>query len=114
MFGIFENLFGKKLYNTLSSEEFEAAVKVNKGIVILDVRSKSEFDRDKIPNALNIDIMNPNFKNRVANLDDKKTFYVYCQRGGRSARACRILTKLGFENVNNLKGGLANYSGKII
>jgi len=31
---------------------------------------------------------------------------VYCRSGSRSAHACNMLTKEGFENVSNLAGGI--------
>jgi rhodanese-related sulfurtransferase len=63
---------------------------------------------------MNYDVMRPDFKQRVANLDPAKTYFVYCQSGRRSAKACRIMTELGFQKVVNLKGGIVAYEGKTV
>jgi rhodanese-related sulfurtransferase len=107
-------IWGTKAYQVLEAREFEERMRNTQPKVILDVRSKSEFDDMKIPHAVNIDILNPNFKNRVAQFDKSRPVFVYCQKGGRGAKACKILTGLGFETVINLKGGLAEYSGKVV
>jgi rhodanese-related sulfurtransferase len=35
---------------------------------------------------------------------------VHCHHGGRSARACRVLLRHGFEQVRNLAGGIDAWS----
>jgi len=45
---------------------------------------------------------------RIKELDKfkSKPILVSCRSGQRSAQACRILKKQGFENVTNLAGGV--------
>ena len=112
--GLLDFLFGKKKYKNLVDEAFQEALKEESKPVIIDVRSKVEFQREKIHQALNIDIMSPNFKKRVEAFDKDKAYFLYCQSGRRSARASKIMTNLGFENVYNLKGGIISYSGKTV
>ena len=38
------------------------------------------------------------------------TYYIICQSGARSSRACSILTKQGFD-VINVSGGVGSYVG---
>jgi len=73
--------------------------------IVLDVRTPKEIAAGKIPGAFDLDVQNPEFKSQVEKLDKAKTYLVYCKRGGRSARACSILEKAGFEKIYNLKGG---------
>ena len=47
------------------------------------------------------------FEKEADKLDKKKTYYVYCAGGGRSADAAEILVKKGFKNVVNLTGGFS-------
>ncbi len=101
-------------FPNLPDAEFRGAVKAAKKPVIIDVRSKSEFNREKIPNAMNVDIFSPNFNERVSNMAPNKQYFLYCQSGMRSKRACRRMLKLGFEEVTNLKGGIINYTGKTV
>ncbi len=116
MLSFFKKIFGgDKKYITLESEEFEQQLRdTSRKKILLDVRSKHEFDELKIPNALNIDIMNPNFKNRLSKMDKQKPYFVYCQSGRRSAKACKVLTELGYEQVYNLKGGISGYDGRVV
>jgi rhodanese-related sulfurtransferase len=114
MLGFIKRLFEKKKFVELEDMAFQEAYKNPGSKTLLDVRSKAEFDRLKIPNALNIDIANPNFRTRLDNMDKAKTYFVYCQTGNRSAKACRILTELGFEKVYSLKGGINSFSGRTV
>lgn len=107
-------LGGQRKYNTLDAEDFQKALRETPKSMILDVRSRNEFDEEKIPHAMNIDILNPNFNKKVSKFDKNKTYFVYCQRGGRSAKACRRMTKMGFEKVYNLKGGINAYEGRTV
>lgn len=105
---------GEKPYQEMDSEAFEEALKGTKKAMLIDVRHRHEFDAEKMPNAINLDVMVPTFKEKIANYDPKKTFFVYCQSGRRSAKACKAMASLGFENLINLKGGLNQFEGKTI
>lgn len=110
-----KSIFGiSSPFKNLGDEEFRKAVKSAAKPVIIDVRSKSEFSKGKIHNAMNIDIFSPNFNDRVKNMDPNKQYFLYCQSGMRSKRACRRMLKFGFEEVTNLKGGISNYEGRIV
>ena len=79
--------------------------------IILDVRTDREFEAGSIPNSVQLDFMSPDFKSEVEKLDPDKTYIVYCQSGGRSTAASKIMTKeLGFKDVKNLEGGYATWS----
>jgi len=73
--------------------------------IVLDVRTPAEIAAGKIPGAFDLDIQHPEFKAQVSKLDKAKTYLVYCQKGGRSGRACSILEEAGFEKIYNLAGG---------
>ncbi len=115
MLDFLKNLFGgEKKYTTLDAEEFQKQIRETSKSMIIDVRSRNEFDDEKIPHAMNIDILNPNFNNKLSKFDKEKTYFVYCQRGGRSAKACRRMAKMGFEKIYNLKGGINGYTGRTV
>lgn len=65
-----------------------------------------EFREGRINTAINIPLydIERNIKRVVPNYDSK--IIVYCQSGSRSKKACKILEKLGYTNLYNLKGGL--------
>lgn len=64
-----------------------------KEYVILDVRTKEEYESGHIKEAINIpyDTINEN-----TNLDKNKNIFVYCRSGSRSKMAYDTLKKLGY------------------
>ncbi len=82
-------------------------------LIILDVRTDREFQAGHIPNAIQVDLMSPDFKINMVEFDTSKTYIVYCQSGGRSSVASSIMVKeLGFTNVKNLADGYVGWSKK--
>lgn len=80
--------------------------------VLLDVRTPEEFNAGNIPNSVNLDYNSENFDSLIQDFDKNKTYYVYCQAGGRSTKACSKLQESGFTNVVNLEDGYAAYNKK--
>jgi NADPH-dependent 2,4-dienoyl-CoA reductase/sulfur reductase-like enzyme/peroxiredoxin family protein/rhodanese-related sulfurtransferase/TusA-related sulfurtransferase len=70
--------------------------------VIVDVRSKQEFDLWHIPGALNIPL--GKLRMRLVELPKEKTIFVYCKVGFRSYLAYRLLRQHRF-TVATLAGG---------
>lgn len=81
----------------------------DKNVKVIDVRTPGEVSQGKIKHATNINVNSPDFKQKVANLDKSKTYVVYCRSGMRSARACRMMGKMGFGDLYNLQGGYMGY-----
>ena len=92
------------VHKNVGVEEFEKLTK-QPGNVVLDVRTPSEYRNGHLKDAVLIDFMAKDFEEKVKGLDKSKTYLVHCQVGGRSAKACMKLDKLGFTNVINLEGG---------
>ena len=80
------------------------------GVVILDVRTPSEYAEGYIDGAHNIDFQSGNFENEIATLDKNATFAVYCRSGNRSGQAAKIMHDAGFHNVYNLEGGVIDWA----
>lgn len=84
---------------------------IKQGAVILDVRSKEEFEGGHVKGALNIplDTLSSNFKK----IGDKDTYIITCcMSGGRSTMAKDILHKAGYDNVHN-GGGWHSLQSKL-
>lgn len=83
-------------------------------VQILDVRTEGEYAEGHIQNAKNIDVLQDDFKEKVATLDKNKPVMVYCKMGGRSAKAAGILKEMGFTTIVDLEGGYTAWkaSGK--
>ena len=73
--------------------------------VLLDVRTAAEFEKGRIPHAINLDINSPRFAAQIAALDTNKTYLVNCAVGMRSARACKKMETLGFGKLYDLAPG---------
>lgn len=76
------------------------------GSVVLDVREDGEVKGGKIKGARHIPL--GQLKNRLTELEQakEKPVLVYCRSGSRSAHACHLMTKAGFQDVSNLAGGI--------
>ena len=83
------------------------AIQRDSSAVLLDTRTQREFDRGHIEGALHIPV--DELRERMGELPNGKTVYVYCQSGLRSYIACRMLTGNGVE-CYNLSGGYGFYS----
>ena len=91
-------------YKHLSVEEF-ATMANNKQTVLLDVRTKKEFEAGHLGGAVNLDVIASEFEQKAASLDRSKTYLVYCASGVRSAKACENLIRLNFLKLYDLPGG---------
>ncbi|SIS83564.1 Rhodanese-related sulfurtransferase [Zobellia uliginosa] len=76
--------------------------------ILLDVRTPEEFNGGHLDKAVNINWFDADFAERVDSIDRAQTVYVYCKKGGRSAKAAQVLDSLGF-NVVDLEGGYDAY-----
>lgn len=83
---------------------------IKQGAVLVDVRSPQEFKEGHLENAISLPEYEIKEKSK-RNLPDKtQKIIVYCSTGHRSAKAQKILQKLGYKNVYNLCKGLENYN----
>jgi len=76
------------------------------GAVILDARTKAEYDMGHFDGAINVDYLAPDLPDLLEELDSAKTYFVYCKTSRRSIRICVMLRNMGFKKIYNLKDGL--------
>ena len=81
-------------------------------INLIDVREVNEFKAGHVPYARNIPISYL-LSNPEHYLDKSKEYYIICQSGSRSLKACSILFKKGYK-VINVKGGTSGYNKPLI
>jgi hydroxyacylglutathione hydrolase len=76
--------------------------------VILDVRSRQEYDRGHVPGALHVPFWLP----RTAPLDLKPgtPLVVYCQHGPRAYLAGTRLRRRGFRHITYLAGHMTRWT----
>ncbi len=91
-------------------EERPAAVgawrKNREKFLFLDVRDPDEIGVCAIDGTHHIPL--GEFEDRLAEIEAWKDqrIVIHCAKGGRSARACALLRKMGFSEVINLEGGM--------
>lgn len=81
-------------------------------VLIIDVRTISEWNTGYLKEAKHLPLNQ--IENKIKNLepDLNKDIYVYCRSGNRSGKAKIILESLGYKNVSNI-GGISEASSKL-
>ena len=82
---------------------------IDTGAVLIDVRTSDEYNREHIPNAVNI----PLDQIDTIGYDKETKIIVYCQSGTRSRQAVQALVNMGYKNLYDLDGGLLNWGGDL-
>lgn len=106
------SFFSTRLRGFAGAAPAEAIRMINHdNAVVLDVREENEFLGGHIVNSLHIPL--GFLKDRIGELQKHKDkpIIVSCRTGQRSATACALLKKQGFEKVFNLDGGVTSWQG---
>lgn len=100
------SFIGGKLSGVEQADTLKATRLFNDDALILDVREDKEYAAGHIPKAKHIPL--GSLSSRINELDKyrNKPILVTCRSGQRSARACGVLKKAGFETVFNQSGGI--------
>ena len=87
----------------------EAKEKVSNGAILLDVRTKEEFEETHINGAILLPLADINTSILEQMIPDNTVeIIVYCRSGNRSSQAVDVLFDLGYENVYDL-GAINNW-----
>lgn len=100
-------------FRNISTAEICHYIKKHPETVLLDVRTKAEFegtanpDFGSLQNAINIPVQE--LANRMSSISylKNKEILVYCSHSHRSPQASYLLRKNGFKKVINLSGGMS-------
>lgn len=103
MLPFFKNLFS-------STPPVDYAELMAKGAVIVDVRTKGEYQGGHIKGSINIPLQS--LQSGMAKLKKDKPVITCCASGARSASAKSILLSSGFAEVYN-GGGWASLNNKL-
>jgi rhodanese-related sulfurtransferase len=100
------SFIGSKLSGIEEADTLKSTRLYNDDALVLDVREDKEFAAGHIPKARHIPL--GQLAGRLQELEKFKTkpILVTCRSGQRSARACGMLKKAGFESVYNQAGGI--------
>ena len=81
-------------------------------VILVDVRTIAEFEAGHLENAKHINWYDQDFAEQFSSISKDETIYVYCKKGGRSAKAQELLDSLGYKKVVNLEGGYDAWSAQ--
>ncbi len=102
------------MYKNISGQELRDKVKDNPDAIIIDVRTPQECYEGMIPNAVNFDLFEPHFMQRIQELDKDKEYFMVCRSGNRSGSACGAMVQMGFSKVHNLDGGMMAWDSETV
>ena len=96
--------------SSIDSKEAYGLIKADSNIAILDVRTAKEFADGHVAGAVNIDVNQADFAQKIDELDRSKTYIVYCRSGRRSSKAVSIMASKGFKNLYNVSDGFFGWN----
>lgn len=108
-----EYLFPSLRSDKISSEEAAVYLEKHKGdteVVLVDIRTKPEFDSVRIENSVNIDFSLPDFPDTIGKLDKEKRYILVDQNGRKSAMAFELMKEQRFPKIHYIIGGMNEWT----
>ena len=104
--------FNKNVKN-VSGAEAVSLIKETKDLIIIDVRSKGEYQSGHINGSKLMPV--GELASRLTELEKfrGKPILVHCASGGRSPKAVNVLLKNKFGPIYHMNHGLAGFSGSL-
>jgi rhodanese-related sulfurtransferase len=102
----------KKRVRETSLDDVKARLDRGDRFLLIDVREKSEYAKDHLPNAIHLGkgIIERDIEERVPELSTP--LVLYCGGGYRSALAADNLQKMGYTNVLSMDEGIRGWREK--
>ena len=92
------------VYMNITAEEAKEIMDSEEGYIILDVRTREEYDEGHIPGAILIPNTEIEAKAEDVLTDKNQLILVYCRSGRRSKIAAEALAELGYTNIKEFGG----------
>ena len=101
------------VFLNIAAEEAKKLMDSEEGCIILDVRTREEYDQGHIPGA--VLIPNTEIEAKAADLlpDKGQLILVYCRSGRRSKLAAQSLADLGYTNIREF-GGILDWPYEVV
>ena len=102
----------KSAYVSITAEEAKKIMDEETGYLILDVRTKEEYDEGHIPNS--VLLPNETIDEDVSDIlpDKDQKILIYCRSGNRSKQASQKLADLGYTDLIEF-GGIVDWPYEI-
>jgi rhodanese-related sulfurtransferase len=91
-------------YGDLTIEEAKSLIESNSSLIILDVRTREEYDNCHIKEAILIPVSE--LEDHLNELSKEEEFLIYCRTGNRSTNSVNILKANGYTKIFHLKDGI--------
>lgn len=99
-------------YDLIFPEEVESWMKMAREPMIIDLRSKEDFEKASLPGAVNIP------HEQLARMGDRfsknQPILLVCENGVKSVSASETLEQKAFSFIYVLKGGMNYYEGRTV
>lgn len=104
---IFQKITGPKV-TTVKGNQLDELIK-DKSVKrqFVDVRNVDEFNSRKVKGFKNIPLSV--ISKRMKEIDPEIPVVLMCASGARSMKAAQILSKAGYKNLYNVRGGISSY-----
>ena len=94
-------------HQELTPQQGHDALAQDPELKVLDVRTEPEYRSHRIAGAFLIPIQE--LQARLGELDPAASYLVTCEHGPRSSSACQFLSQIGFNDLRDLVGGMAEW-----
>lgn len=94
-------------YTVIKAEEAKKMIDAG-NVIIVDVRTESEYAEKHIPNAVNIPVESITAEKPKQLTDLNATILVYCRTGVRAATASKKLAAIGYTKIYDM-GGIVDW-----
>ena len=98
-------LLDKEEYYDITVLEAKELIEETPDLIILDVRTVSEYEENHLETAINIPI--DELQIRLDELNKKNKIIVYCRTGNRSSTAIEILIEAGYTEIYHMYEGIS-------
>jgi phage shock protein E len=96
-------------YGEITVERRHELIQSKPSLLVLGVRTKSEFEEGHTTGAVNISVQE--LETRLGELDRSVDYLVYCRTGNRSSIAVQTLGTHRFEKVYHMVSGIDGWVG---
>lgn len=94
-------------YGDVSVYEAKDLIEEKPKLVILDVRTVSEYNDAHIEGAINIPVQE--LEERVNELSKNDELLIYCRTGNKSSQAVSILKSYGYTKIFHMTAGITGW-----
>ena len=99
---------GNSGYGNVDVAEARDLIGEKADLVILDVRTVSEYDSGHLDGSINIPV--EELSGRLSEFNPSDELLVYCRTGNRSTTAVGILRENGYDGIFHMYGGIVAWN----